>query len=114
MSLAPGRYRHTMIGRSIGPPGPDVAIPRWSMCRAPSRDPVPGGAMNVLDTPRHRSAPGPVWLGFAAILSLVPRAAPCDEAHLAWTACAADAGTSNQTFACDTNAGANVLVGSFI
>ena len=25
--------------------------------------------MNVLDTPRHRSAPGPAWLAFVAILS---------------------------------------------
>lgn len=34
--------------------------------------------------------------------------------HLAWNSCAGDGGASNQDFACDTNAQAFTLVGSFV
>ena len=33
--------------------------------------------------------------------------------NLRWSACFADGGTWNRTFACDTNSGTNVLIGSF-
>ena len=34
--------------------------------------------------------------------------------NLRWSACAADAGVQNHTFACDTNIGSNTMVGSFV
>lgn len=37
-----------------------------------------------------------------------------DGINLRWSNCYGDAGTSNRTFACNTNAGSHVLVGSFV
>ena len=50
------------------------------------------------------------------LLSLVASTAPASAAGVAlrWSACLGDAGTSNRTFACDTNADSHVLVGSFV
>jgi hypothetical protein len=55
--------------------------------------------------------------GFASSLLLlfatVSRAHAGDELYLRWDNCIGDGGVYNRTFACDTNLGAETLVGSF-
>lgn len=53
---------------------------------------------------------------FAAcsLLLLAARTADAGNINLRWNACSGDGGVMNRTFACDTNAGSNVLVGSFV
>jgi hypothetical protein len=55
--------------------------------------------------------------GFAAsallALGLAPTAHAGDELYLRWDNCFGDGGVYNKVFACDTNAGAEFLVGSF-
>ena len=46
-------------------------------------------------------------------LSLAPVAHAGDELYLRWDNCIGDGGAYNKTFACDTNSGFEVLVGSF-
>lgn len=54
-------------------------------------------------------------LAASALLALVlaPAAHAADELFLRWDHCFGDGGTYNKTFACDTNSGTDVLVGSF-
>jgi len=58
-----------------------------------------------------------VWLrlGASAVLFLarLPAAHAGDEVYLRWDNCLGDGGTYNKVFACDTNSGEDVLVGSF-
>jgi hypothetical protein len=58
-----------------------------------------------------------VWLrlGVSAVLvlTLVSAAHAVDELYLRWDNCYGDGGTYNKAFACDTNAGEDLLVGSF-
>ncbi len=55
------------------------------------------------------------WFASSALLALswVPAAHAGDELYLRWDNCFGDGGTYNKVFACDTNAGSDVLVGSF-
>ena len=46
-------------------------------------------------------------------LALVSDARAADELYLRWDNCIGDGGAYNKVFACDTNSGAEVLVGSF-
>lgn len=57
-----------------------------------------------------------VVVACAAVLALVlPRAAIAQsEAHLSWDSCFADQWVENKSFACNTNSGTHVLVGSYI
>lgn len=48
-----------------------------------------------------------------ATLTLSTTTANAAGFDLRWTSCAADGGTSNQSFACDTDAGTNTMVASF-
>ena len=53
-------------------------------------------------------------LGIAILLIIFATAAHAGEGvNLRWSSCFGDGGTVNRDFACDTNAGTNVLVGSF-
>jgi hypothetical protein len=52
-------------------------------------------------------------LGALLAVGLTPAAHAGDELYLRWDNCVADGGTHNRTFACDTNSGAQILVGSF-
>ena len=50
----------------------------------------------------------------SAMLLATATAASAGGLNLRWTACAGDAGVQNRAFACNTNLGSNVMVGSFI
>jgi hypothetical protein len=49
-----------------------------------------------------------------AMLLATATAASAAGLNLRWTSCAGDGGTQNKTFACTSNLGSNVLVGSFV
>ena len=53
-------------------------------------------------------------LGLVALLLVVPRLASAEGIALNWSACEADGGFSNITFACNTNAGFSALAPSFL
>lgn len=53
-----------------------------------------------------------VLAGWTALLSATTAHA-VEGVSLRWSSCLGDGGASNRNFACDTNAGTNVLVGSF-
>ena len=52
-------------------------------------------------------------LGIATLLFCAAAAHAAPGVSLRWSSCIGDGGTYNRNFACDTNAGTNVLVGSF-
>lgn len=54
------------------------------------------------------------FLLISALLALVPVAHAYPGVNLRWTSCYGDGGTINRNFACDTNSGSHVLVGSFV
>src|SRR6266542_3479081 len=51
--------------------------------------------------------------GALLALGLASSAHAGDELHLRWDNCFSDGGTYNKLFACDTNSGEDILVGSF-
>jgi hypothetical protein len=52
-------------------------------------------------------------VGIAFFLLSTTAAHAAQGVNLRWSSCFGDGGTVNRNFACDTNAGTNVLVGSF-
>ena len=52
-------------------------------------------------------------LGMAILLFSATAAHAAQGINLRWSSCLGDGGSYNRNFACDTNAGTNVLVGSF-
>lgn len=50
----------------------------------------------------------------ASLLLFAARTASAGNVNLRWNACWGDGGVMNKAFACDTNAGSNTLVGSFV
>ena len=70
--------------------------------------------MGVVETTRRSRAASAALLLLLSLATSSPRAARGDAASLAWGACAGGGGVSNQTFACDTNIGDHVIIGSFV
>ena len=70
--------------------------------------------MGVVETTRRSPAASAALLLLLSFATSSPRAARGDAASLAWGACAGGGGVSNQTFACDTNIGDHVIIGSFV
>lgn len=52
-------------------------------------------------------------LAIATLLLFATAAHAAEGVSLRWSSCLGDGGTYNRSFACDTNAGTNVVVGSF-
>ncbi|MFN8589161.1 MAG: hypothetical protein U0704_15320 [Candidatus Eisenbacteria bacterium] len=55
-----------------------------------------------------------VTCGLLAVLCTCPNAAHATGAYLGWDDCAGGGGSAIRTFACDTNAGSETIVGSFV
>jgi hypothetical protein len=70
-------------------------------------EPAAIGPGSHMSTFRHLAA------SFLLALVLAPPTHAADELFLRWDHCFGDGGTYNKTFACDTNSGTDVLVGSF-
>jgi len=61
-----------------------------------------------------RSIQSTVLLGFALLAAAPAHAASGPGVNLSWSRCQGDGGVQNATFACDTNTGQEVLVGSLV
>ena len=63
---------------------------------------------------RRSPHPAPSLLLAAALAWLVALPASAQNLKLRWNACGGDGGVQNRSFACDTNAGSELLVASFV